>query len=213
MNKTNIDWPGLVYTWNPVTGCKRGCHYCYAKKMYNRFNKTTFDQIVFHLERLSQPKSVKSPTVIFVGSMTDIAYWTIDEKLAVMKVCYECPQHTFMFLSKSSGAYMGIDIPKNAMCGLTVTSIDSLNYDYIVWFASAYKRPFLSIEPILGKIEYPIPDKFELVIVGAMTGKGALPHDQSWVDSVFEKSYCKNIHLKQNVKKEVDCGTKNIAVG
>ena len=61
-----------------------------------------------------------------------------------------------------------------------------------------------------GKFDYKL---HQTAHVGAMTGKGALPHDQSWVDSVFEKSYCKNIHLKQNVKKEVDCGTKNIAVG
>jgi protein gp37 len=213
MNRTNIDWPGLVYTWNPVVGCLRKCHYCYAKKMYNRFYKIPFEKIVFHPERLDQPKKITSHTVIFVGSMTDIAYWTIDEKLAVMKVCFECPQHTFMFLSKSPGAYMGINIPKNVMCGLTVTHINDSNYEHVDWFAKVGRRPFLSIEPILGMVKYSISDRFELVIVGAMTGKGALPHDQSWVDSVFEKSYCKNIHLKQNVKKEVGCGTKNIAVG
>ena len=30
MNRTKIEWAD--YTWNPVTGCLRGCPYCYAKK-------------------------------------------------------------------------------------------------------------------------------------------------------------------------------------
>jgi len=35
MNKTKIDW--CDRTWNPVTGCKFGCPYCYAKKHAQRF--------------------------------------------------------------------------------------------------------------------------------------------------------------------------------
>ena len=35
MNKSAIDW--CDFTWNPVTGCLRGCPYCYAKKQARRF--------------------------------------------------------------------------------------------------------------------------------------------------------------------------------
>lgn len=35
MNKTNIEWADM--TWNPVTGCKHGCDYCYARKIAARF--------------------------------------------------------------------------------------------------------------------------------------------------------------------------------
>lgn len=35
MNRTKIEWAD--YTWNPVTGCLRGCPYCYAKKQALRF--------------------------------------------------------------------------------------------------------------------------------------------------------------------------------
>ena len=31
----NIDW--AAWSWNPVTGCKHGCPYCYAKTMAERF--------------------------------------------------------------------------------------------------------------------------------------------------------------------------------
>ena len=35
MNKSAIDW--CDFTWNPVTGCRHGCAYCYARTMARRF--------------------------------------------------------------------------------------------------------------------------------------------------------------------------------
>lgn len=35
MNKSKIEW--CDFTWNPVTGCRHGCSYCYAAKQANRF--------------------------------------------------------------------------------------------------------------------------------------------------------------------------------
>ena len=35
MKQTKIEWCDA--TWNPVTGCKHGCEYCYARKMAHRF--------------------------------------------------------------------------------------------------------------------------------------------------------------------------------
>lgn len=35
MKKTKIDWCDV--TWNPVTGCRYTCEYCYARKMARRF--------------------------------------------------------------------------------------------------------------------------------------------------------------------------------
>lgn len=29
IHKTDIEW--CSHTWNPVTGCKHGCEYCYAR--------------------------------------------------------------------------------------------------------------------------------------------------------------------------------------
>ena len=34
-DKTKIDWADA--TWNPVTGCLRGCEYCYARRIAERF--------------------------------------------------------------------------------------------------------------------------------------------------------------------------------
>ena len=34
-SKTLIDWADA--SWNPVTGCKHGCEYCYARGIARRF--------------------------------------------------------------------------------------------------------------------------------------------------------------------------------
>ena len=60
MNNTDIGWTD--YTWNPVTGCKHGCEYCYARKLAetrlahiyeNGFEPTLWE------DRLNQPKRCK----------------------------------------------------------------------------------------------------------------------------------------------------------
>ena len=35
MNKSKIEW--CDHTWNPITGCRHGCKYCYANHMVKRF--------------------------------------------------------------------------------------------------------------------------------------------------------------------------------
>ena len=36
---TKIEW--CDYTWSPVTGCKHGCPYCYARKIAERYDQVT----------------------------------------------------------------------------------------------------------------------------------------------------------------------------
>ena len=35
MDNTKIDWADM--SWNPVTGCRKGCEYCYAARTARRF--------------------------------------------------------------------------------------------------------------------------------------------------------------------------------
>jgi len=39
MNRSKIEW--CDHTWNPVTGCRNGCSYCYARAMVKRFSGDT----------------------------------------------------------------------------------------------------------------------------------------------------------------------------
>ncbi len=99
MNKTAIDWCDV--TWNPVTGCKRDCPYCYAKNIAHRFGHGSEDggehflgepimiprtvaqdarvdpypygfDPTFHRYRLGEPKKVEKRQNIFVCSMADL---------------------------------------------------------------------------------------------------------------------------------------------
>ena len=40
MNKTKIDW--CDSTWNPVSGCRHNCEYCYARNIAKRFGGYTY---------------------------------------------------------------------------------------------------------------------------------------------------------------------------
>ena len=35
MNRSRIEY--VDHTWNPITGCRRNCEYCYARRMVVRF--------------------------------------------------------------------------------------------------------------------------------------------------------------------------------
>jgi protein gp37 len=73
MNKTLIDW--CERSWNPGTGCKFGCWYCYARRLAEMrrgpYKETGFNP-TFHPLRLDEPKRLKTPARIFAGSMCDL---------------------------------------------------------------------------------------------------------------------------------------------
>jgi protein gp37 len=194
MNKTKIEW--CDYTWNPIVGCKHNCKYCYARALNNRFKwiKDWTDPWFF-MERLNQPLLVKTPSTIFVGSMCDVmGDWIPNGWIhKIIDVAKRCERHTFMFLTKNPSRYKGFNFPSNCMLGTTITGRGDLNKLSSAFLAGS--RTFLSIEPIMGP--FPALKPFELVIVGAMTGPGAIPPKKSWVKSVRHR----NIFYKSNIKQ------------
>jgi protein gp37 len=207
MNRTNIDWPNLTHTWNPVTGCKRGCVYCYAKKIHDRFNKTPFSNIVFHPDRLNDPGlKRKKPMTIFVGSMSDCEYWSYDQTQSILTLCQIHNNHTYMFLSKSAfylpsqGWEIKYDY-SNIMQGVTVEIPSNSLMSQQIKQIAQYRRPFVSIEPIAGGI-YELPQNIELVIVGAETGnrKGKIIPQKTWIQSIIDNVPRGKIHWKPSMK-------------
>ncbi len=206
LNKTKINWPWKpLYTWNPITGCKRNCWYCYAKKMRHRFwPNVPWDELMFFDERLEEPILYKKPVYIFVGSMSDICFWGkvwIDRILEVIK---QCPQHTFIFLTKSPEFYQNYSWPDNCILGVTITGYKGeIQYEsYVKLLETKHKRLFISIEPLLGILKYPFfsfIEYFEKVIVGQMTGAGAIKSKPEWIQSIKDNVPAEKLYWKQKL--------------
>lgn len=61
MNKSKIDW--CDFTWNPVTGCRHTCEYCYARKIANRFCGNTAENLKSDQIQITNPYDRKLYTL------------------------------------------------------------------------------------------------------------------------------------------------------
>jgi protein gp37 len=120
---TKISWchrPGTKpRTWNPTQGCalkSEGCRNCYAMRQARRFAGPgkPFDGLInlktgkwtgearLATHKLAEPLSWRSPSTVFVDSMSDLFYerFTNDEIADVFGVMAMTPQHTYQILTK-----------------------------------------------------------------------------------------------------------------
>jgi len=207
MNRTQIEW--CDYTWNPVTGCKHGCPYCYARRMAKRLaGRAGYPaddpfRPTFHPDRLEEPLKVKEPSVIFVCSMGDLfgAWVDLEWIDQVMQVIAKAHWHTFIVLTKDPRVMAEYALlrrwnrdtrtylPDNLWVGSSIDRALSASRTRKVAYVRHHKK-FVSIEPILGDVAG--DPTFDLrglqwVIVGAQTGPGAVPPKPHWVDRVVTK--------------------------
>ena len=180
MNKTKIEYTD--FTWNPVTGCygPNGhlCSYCFAQRIAERFstaskigevekdhllqtNKTysnnPFPQgfkPTFYPNRLDEPIVRDKPSRIFVSDMGDLfGDWVpkswVDTVLNVVK---ECPQHTFLFLTKNPKRYKEFNFPNNAWLGTSVENQSAADERIPLLLQTPAAVRFISAEPLLGPI-------------------------------------------------------------
>ena len=196
MNKTKIEWTD--YTWNPVVGCENDCWYCYGKRIAKRFWKDNPNyEPRFHIKRLQEPYKIKEPSKIFVCSMADLfGDWIPKETIEkVLEVVRENPQHTYQFLTKNPRRYSEFDFPKNCWLGITEDYTNQARLNYLKGKPDNYK--FISFEPLLGDMSGLDLSGIDWVIVGAMTGSGAIKPKKEWIDSIKHP----NIFYKNNIKK------------
>ncbi len=157
----NIEWADI--TINPVVGCKRGCPYCYARKMNDRFHFVKdFTNPELFIERLEKLNHVKNKK-IFMNSMSDIQYWDAETIRTVAKYIEKNPSNKYYFLSKDPLAFinmmqtasrgyppLGYIYNRDNVFGvITITRQDEF-YDYVTM---VYKNRVLNIEPILERID------------------------------------------------------------
>lgn len=221
MNRTKIEW--CTYTWNPVTGCLHGCSYCYARRIARRFAPPgaviSFGRYevysgvfpfgftpTFYRNRLTEPGRIKKPGRIFVCNMGDLlGKWVPRNWIEkVLRVVRECPQHTFIFLTKNPARYNDFDWPSNCWLGTTVESSQAASRLVSISQTKALVR-FVSFEPLTGPItETDLKNlkNLQWVIIGAMTGPGAMRPEREWVQRIIDhaRAFKVPVFIKDNLK-------------
>ena len=182
MNKTAIEWCDV--SWNPVTGCKHGCPYCYARKIAERFKGSKawpegFEPM-FHKERIDDSMTMKKPQTIFVCSMADLfGEWVPAEWIwRVFEAMDKTPMHTYIMLTKNPTKMARFapergdeprGIQKNWWFGASVTCREDTRRIDNLQTRMPGSNLFISFEPLLGD-----PGPLDLtgikqVIIGAQT--------------------------------------------
>jgi protein gp37 len=223
MNKSKIEW--CDYTWNPITGCTNGCWYCYAKKIYERFNKDKFENVRFYPERLDRPFKAKltktiicnrmgkflskkdtfeSPIKIFVCSMSDFFGKEVTEYMRgqIYSIIESNPQHIFQILTKQPQNINYFDLShldslKNVWLGVTIETISRLKTYDLSGFSKFQGIKFVSYEPILGYINF-LPN-VDWIILGLL--KNHKPeYCKQWINSIVKIKGTKKVFMKDSIK-------------
>lgn len=210
----NIEW--AKWSWNPVTGCKHGCPYCYARDIAMRY--TGHFNPEFHAYRLEAPLNTKIPESrknepgiknVFVCSMADLfgAWVPADWINAVLKEIEAAPQWNFILLTKNPKRYLEFEYPVNCWVGATADTQARANaaidvFQQLSWGKN--RRPsvlFLSCEPLSERIDL-APDavmgSLDWLIIGGRSRSSKLPEAQpewEWVENLFNLARKKNIKL------------------
>lgn len=197
MNKTKIEW--CDWTWNPITGCKNTCSYCYAKRISKRF-KRGFEP-TFYANRLNEPAKLKEPSKIFTVSMGEMfGDWIPNAWISdILDVISKNPQHIFQILTKYPKNLLKWSFPRNVWVGTTVTHDKDEYKTYILQKVEASVK-FVSFEPLLERV-VPNLERISWIIIGAQTNPEIQPK-KVWVKELIDEARCSNIRvfLKNNLK-------------
>ncbi len=206
----NIEW--ARWSWNPVTGCKHNCIYCYARDIANRFYEQKFEPTIIP-ERLAIPYHQPVPTVtapgyknVFTCSMADLwGRWVPQEWIdAVLQAVTDNPQWNFLMLTKFPGRMAEQEWPVNAWVG---TSVDT--QARVAAAEKAFRNVkagvrWLSCEPLLEPLQFTSLDMFDWIVIGAQTRSSQAPEFQppwEWVESLIVQARAAGcrVYLKTNV--------------
>jgi protein gp37 len=211
----SIEW--AQWSWNPITGCKHDCPYCYARDIANRFYKQGFEPSIYPA-RFNGPKNTTVPKQaetdiafknIFTGSMADIfGRWVPDEWIRrVIGVTKECPQWNFLFLTKFPQRVheFEIELPTNAWMGTTVDCQERVANAEKAFAKMTGGTKWLSVEPMLTPLRFKRLDLFDWIVIGGASKSNKTPEwvpPFDWIADLHRQARdngCKVYH-KDNLK-------------
>ena len=201
MTRSAIEWTDR--TWNPTTGCDQvspGCDNCYALTLaarlqrmgsarYQRDGNPRTSGPGFKLQtwpdKLHQPFSWRTPSMVFVDSMSDLLHRDVpdDFVLQVLDTIARTPQHTYQLLTKRSHRLARLPVvawPENLWLGVSVETDRYLHrVDHLR--ATSAETKFVSAEPLLGPLDRLDLAGIDWLIVGGESGPGHRPPQAAWI--------------------------------
>lgn len=207
------------YTWNFVSGCgnnvdglcKGGGFKCWAYSITERFKghyPNGFKPTIYP-EALCSPLHLKKPSRILCAFMGDLFgdWFNPDEKIEalmpsgkasvvmslkgwIFTTIKQCPQHTFLFLTKQPQNLIKFSpFPDNCWVGVTATNPQMFYeaQEYLEKIIATVR--YISLEPYLQRIWAPQINAgiLDWLIVGAQTNPTIYPKDK-WVYEILEEA-------------------------
>jgi protein gp37 len=225
VSKTGI--PYADEGWAIVTGCTKvspGCLNCYACRLaatrlknrpaYKRLAEKTaagYDWTApprFHADQLDAPLHWRKPRRVFVSPMSDLfheaftadapSYRTPD---AVFSTMEQCPQHTFLVLTKRPGQMaeyvhsrdtqqardLGVWPLPNVHLGVTVCNQEEADRNIPILLDTPAAVRWISFEPLLGPVDSRPYFGVDWVVLGPETGPRKRPFGPQWAADIREQ--------------------------
>lgn len=215
----SIEWS--LWSWNPVTGCKHDCPYCYARDIAERIYTPRFEPALWP-GRLDAPSNVQVPRDqiqaelakgtpegrakamglgnVFVCSMADLfGRWVPKEWIdAVLKSCAAAPQWNFLFLTKFPIRMAEFEYPDNCWLG---TSVDC--QARVANAEKAFRKvnaavKWLSCEPLIEPLHFADIGAFDWVVLGGASRSSQTPEwhpPRSWVNAIEAEAAEANVRV------------------
>jgi protein gp37 len=186
-DNASIEW--AQWSWNPITGCKHDCPYCYARDIAKRFYPQGFEPSIYPC-RFYAPQNTKVPQKadedtayrnVFTGSMADIfGRWVPEEWIRlVLQRVENNSQWNFLFLTKFPQRIHEFgQLPKNAWMGTTVDCQERVVNAEKAFAKMGGGIKWLSVEPMLTPLKFTRLDMFDWVVIGGASRSASTP---AWV--------------------------------
>lgn len=192
----SIEW--ARWSWNPVTGCKHNCPYCYARDIATRFQFAHGFEPALYPKRLGAPARVLPPAEaaeqiglrnVFTCSMADLfGRWVPEAWIrAVLASVAAAPAWNFLFLTKFPSRLIEFEFPANAWIGTTVdcqARVDAAERAFAGVRASV---KWLSCEPLLEPLQFSNLSLFQWVVIGGASRSEQTPEwwpPRQWSDDL-----------------------------
>lgn len=215
----SIEW--AQWSWNPVTGCKHDCPYCYARDIADRFYPQKFEPS-FYPQRLTAPKNTNVPAKaeqdiafknVFTCSMADLfGRWVPKEWIeAVLEATRTNPQWNFLFLTKFPKRLAEFKFPANAWIGTTVDCQARVKAAEDAFEKVDASVKWLSVEPMIEPLKFTRLRLFNWLVIGGashstQTPEWRVPFDW-WMPLHLEaKQLGLTVYHKDNLMTERERG-------